>query len=72
MGGPAYGAAMVAAVGAGIFDDPQEVIQEWIVPSDMVEPIRNNVLIYDDLYASFQGTYPSLKDTFTRLSQSQK
>ena len=72
MGGPAYGAAMVAAVGAGIFDDSQEVIQEWIVPSDMVEPIRNNVLIYDDLYASFQGTYPSLKDTFTRLSQSQK
>ena len=68
-GGPSYGAAIVAAVGTSFFNDPQEAIREWIVPNHMVEPVRKDVVMYDDLYASFQGLYPSLKDIFTRLIQ---
>ena len=68
-GGPSYGAAMVAAVGAGFFNNLQEPVDKWLELCDVVEPIPNNVAIYSELYSCFKEMYPVLKDGFTRIAE---
>ena len=68
-GGPSYGAAMVAAVGAGFFNNLQEPVDKWLELCDVVEPIPSNVAIYSELYSCFKEMYPVLKDGFTRIAE---
>ena len=66
--GGAYGAALVAGVGLGIWKDLIEatsVLRE----ETRTEPIPENVEVYDRVYALYDKIYLALKDSFKDLSQ---
>ena len=67
-GGPAYGAAILAAVGAGMFDSIREATDQWVSISETVEPDPGRVRLYDELYHRYRDLYPALKDRFARTA----
>ena len=62
--GPAAGAAIMAAVGAGHFKDIQEGCDAILKVVSTTEPIPKNVEIYNDYYQTYRSLYGTLKDTF--------
>ena len=67
-GGPAYGAAMLAAVGVGHFGSVQEILDAWTREGDIVEPDRERGLVYDELYQAYTSLYPGLKERFADMA----
>ena len=63
--GPAAGAAMMAAVGAGYFKNLQEACDTILKPVSTTDPIGANVRIYDEFYQTYRSLYVSLKQDFT-------
>ena len=64
-GGPAYGAAVMAAVGAGTFGSIPEATDSWVSPKDRTDLDPERARVYDELYGAYRQLYPSLKDRFT-------
>jgi xylulokinase len=65
--GAAYGAAVLALVGAGVFGSVEEACAELVQVTGKTEP-GGDTAVYDQLYPLYQGLYPALKPTFARLS----
>ncbi|GAB4510117.1 MAG: xylulokinase [Anaerolineae bacterium] len=65
--GAAYGAALLASVGAGVFPDVQSACKATITTSDATEPGENRDA-YAQPYQVYKSLYPTLKDTFPQLS----
>ncbi|MFV9568889.1 xylulokinase [Thermoanaerobacter mathranii] len=66
--GPAFGAAIMAAVGYGIFKDVEEATSELIKVNDSVYPIEENKDKYNEVYKIYRNLYYTLKDTFKDVS----
>jgi xylulokinase len=64
--GGAYGAALLATVAAGVYDDVLTACEQTIETSEPTLPSMNQAQ-YQDLYPIYQSLYPTLKDTFARL-----
>lgn len=64
--GAAYGAALLAAVGAGIFPDVKTAADAAIKTGDAVTP-GDQCGDYERLYPNYGALYPALKEIFTRL-----
>jgi len=63
--GSAFGAAIMAAVGAGIFCDIPEAIEKWVgYREEVIAPLKENRKIYDEAYTKYRGIYRRLKDIF--------
>jgi FGGY-family pentulose kinase len=56
----ALGAAMAAAVGAGLFADFAAAAQSMVAIERSIEPNPANQTIYDDLFARYVATYEAL------------
>ncbi|MDI3501599.1 MAG: xylulokinase, partial [Thermoanaerobacter sp.] len=67
--GPAFGAAIMSAVGYGIFKDVEEACSTLIKVTDSVYPIGENVSKYNEIYAIYKDLYYLLKNTFKRISK---
>jgi xylulokinase len=65
--GPAYGVALLAAVGAGHYKNISEACQATIKTSSETKPILKNRKVYDKTFPVFQGLYSALKDEFPKL-----
>jgi xylulokinase len=65
--GAAYGAAMLAAVGAGDFSSVDSACEQLIHTTGRRVP-GSSIAIYDACYTQFRHLYPALKDTFADLS----
>ena len=65
--GPAFGAAIIAAVGGNLFDSFDKATEKFVKLGKTIEPIEKNSKIYDELYEIFRSLYPSLKDKYERL-----
>jgi xylulokinase len=63
--GPAAGAAMMAAVGAGCFKSIQEACDAILKRVSITEPIVSNVSVYDEYYQTYRSLYGSLKNDFS-------
>ncbi len=63
-GGAPYGAAVLAAVGAGRFASVPEACDSWLRPIDRVEPRLELAEPYDRAYSRFRQLYPRLKRHF--------
>ena len=66
--GPAYGAAMLAGVGVGLFESLQEVDEKLIKVKSTVKPKQPNSEKYRQLYQVFKSLYPALKDIYPDLN----
>ncbi|KIX91883.1 xylulose kinase [Staphylococcus microti] len=55
--GPAYGAAMLAAMGAGWFDDFQTMREQWITYRDDITPNPAHHQTYEQLFPIYQSVY---------------
>ena len=67
-GGAAYGAALLAAVGCGMFHDIDEAARTCTSVGGTFEPNTNMTATYNELYGSYRRLYPALKDEFAALA----
>ncbi|MBN2581226.1 MAG: xylulokinase [Pirellulales bacterium] len=65
--GPAYGAAILAAVGAGEFRSVAQACKALVQVAETIQPGRAARARYADYYRQFTRLYPALSDEFPRL-----
>jgi xylulokinase len=65
--GAAYGAALLAGIGAGVWLDADTACAQTIVTSDRISPVAENIHRYRSLYQQYKTLYPTLKATFDAL-----
>jgi xylulokinase len=66
--GAAFGAALLAGVGAGAWSDVPNACRQTIRISGQTLPDDEQVSIYRKLYPLYQELYPALKSSFAKLS----
>ncbi|HOT93379.1 MAG TPA: xylulokinase [Anaerolineae bacterium] len=66
--GGAFGAALLAAVGAGVWKTVPEACRATIKVVSATAPQPAQVKIYNDLYPLYRGLYPALKPTFDAVA----
>ncbi len=64
--GGAFGAAILASVATGVFDDVASACAAMIQTGEHVA-VGENAPIYAERYGIYQSLYPTLKDTFAEL-----
>lgn len=67
--GPAYGVALLAAVGTGQFKNIEEACKATIEVVKKTPPKKPAVRTYEKLFPIYQSLYPSLSSAFEALSQ---
>ncbi len=65
--GAAYGAAVLALVGAGVFASVEAACAALVRVTGRTEP-GGDTAVYNQLYPIYQQLYPALKPTFTALA----
>jgi len=66
--GPAYGVALLAAVGAGAFKSVEEACGATIRVVKQTPPNRKAKAYHDQAFPIYQGLYRALKDDFKRIA----
>jgi xylulokinase len=66
--GPAFGAALLAGVGADIYRDVNQATSETVEARIVAEPRRDKERIYNELYGVYRSLYGSLKGDFKSLA----
>lgn len=66
--GPAYGVALLAAVGAGEFRSVSEACQAGISITRTIRPQPKLARRYAELYAQYRRLYPALKAEFRQIA----
>jgi xylulokinase len=66
--GAAYGAALLAGVGAGVYADVTSACDATIKITDRVQP-SSAVPVYADYYPHYRALYEALKDEFGALEK---
>ena len=67
--GPAYGAALLAGVAAGVFEDIDEACDRVSLRPGSCEPGKAQVREYDDYYAAYRELYPATRSAMHQLSE---
>ncbi len=65
--GPAYGGAILAAVGNGVYDNVVEAAKAIVKQKDSVEPDAELTALYEQRYSQFAKIYPALKEVMHDL-----
>jgi len=66
--GAAYGAALLAGVGVGVYRDVADACQRTIKLTDTVNPGQAQ-RVYADYYPRYRALYPALMPEFKALAQ---
>ena len=66
--GAAFGAALLAGVGAGYWHNVQEACQQTVKITGSEPPDPKQVEVYQQSYALFNELYPALKSSFSKMS----
>ncbi len=67
--GPAYGAAILAGVGTGIFVSVPAAVKSIVKTNEELMPNQKNKLEYDKYFQLYKQLYPSLKNSFQALAE---
>jgi xylulokinase len=67
--GAAYGAALLAGVGAGVWPNVATACKKVVKMAEIAKPNERQVGIYRVMYPIYRELYPALKSTFKRLSE---
>lgn len=66
--GPSLGVAILASVGAGIYDSVPQACKAIVKTDKIQNPQDENVSVYESYYQLYREIYPALKASFTKLS----
>jgi xylulokinase len=64
--GGAAGAAILAGVGVGIYEDFADAAKRAIRVGGVVRPRKATSAIYEACYRRYRAAYPAIKDLFPR------
>ena len=67
--GPAYGAALLGGVAAGVFEDVDEACAGIVLRPGGCEPSTVQMRRYDDYYAVYHELYPATMSAMHQLSE---
>jgi xylulokinase len=67
--GAAYGAALLAGVGVGVWSNVDTACAQTISTRDHVTPNKESIATYAALYEQYRNLYPTLQPTFHALSK---
>ncbi len=67
-GGAAYGSAIIAGAGTGIYEDIPSACRRLAKEKKVFQSGRKNATIYGQVYNIYRDLYPALKDSFKRIS----
>ncbi len=67
--GPAFGAALMAGVGAGVWGDVAEACSEAIGITETREPDATRRAVYDELHGVYETLYPRLREQCAALGR---
>ena len=67
--GAAYGAALLAGVGAGLFPTVDEAVAQTVRVTERTVPDPDRVELYRRLYPVYRSLYPSLRAAFRELAR---
>ncbi len=67
--GPAYGVALLAAVGAGEFKDVPEACEATVKTTGQTKPVAAARKAYDKGFPVYQGLYRALREEFKKLAE---
>ena len=65
--GPAFGAAILAAVGTGVYASVPQACDALIVPQNPIAPDGTSARQYEKVYRVYRNLYPQLKNSFQEL-----
>lgn len=65
--GAAFGAALLAGVGAGVWSNVDDACAQTVFVKDSIVPNSAAVEVYRSMYQQYQNLYPALKQTFHKL-----
>ena len=65
--GAAYGAALLAGVGVGVWPDVATACRQVIKVVDTTKPDESQAIIYRKMYPLFRELYPALKTSFQKM-----
>lgn len=60
--GPAFGAAIIAGVGSGVFEDFKSILDRTVKVTKTVKPNKENAKLYDKYYKVYTLLYEKLKE----------
>jgi xylulokinase len=66
--GAAFGAALLACVGCGVYDSVEAACEHTVQITDTTMPTTKSG-IYQQLYPRYRALYPALKDEFKKLAE---
>lgn len=67
--GPAYGVALLAGVGTGVWKSVEQACRACIKPTEKVMPDKKTVRLYERYYQVYQKLYFDLKDRFGEIAR---
>ncbi|MGI6664257.1 MAG: xylulokinase [Christensenellaceae bacterium] len=65
--GPAFGAALLAGVAAGVYKDIREICKKLVTPQHTIRKKETEVALYKTYQAFYKTLYTHVKDDFTAL-----
>lgn len=66
--GPAFGAALLAAVGTGAYATVPEACAQAIRTTDETRPDKETASVYEQYYSLYRSLYPALKPAFAQVA----
>lgn len=66
--GPAYGAALLAGTGSGVFKSVEDAVDRCVETTSIQSPNPENERIYEDLYPVYRSLYTSLTEDYEKLA----
>jgi xylulokinase len=67
--GPAYGAALLAGVAAGLYTDVEETSHLVELREEITEPDARRAEAYEGYYEVYRSLYPATRDFMSRLTE---
>ncbi|MCC6425060.1 MAG: xylulokinase [Phycisphaerales bacterium] len=66
--GPAYGVALLAGVGTGVWSSVEQACRACIKPVEKIRPNKKSAALYERYYQTYQKLYFDLKDRFGEIA----
>ncbi|NWG22522.1 MAG: xylulokinase [Chloroflexi bacterium] len=66
--GPAYGAALLAGIGAGVFHSVDDAVSRCVSVTATTAPDERSIARYDAIYGIYRDMYAALRDGMHRLA----